>query len=147
MTAMATDVRADLITGLNDDLAGEYQAIISYITYAALVGGPNRPELAEFFRAEIADELRHAQFLADKIAALGGEPTVTPMPVVVTRDTREMLEQIHKAEVDTISRYRERVSQAEAAGDIGLKVRLEEIIADETSHKEEVEKILSMWRS
>ncbi len=145
--AMATDVRADLVTGLNDDLAGEYQAIIGYITYAALVGGPNRPELAEFFRAEIADELRHAQFLADKIAALGGEPVVAPKPVVVTRDTREMLEQIHKAEVETIARYRERIAQAEAAGDVGLKVRLEEIVADETSHKEEVEKILSLWRS
>ncbi len=142
----ATDVRTDLIQGLNDDLAGEYQAIISYITYAALVGGPHRPELAEFFRAEIADELRHAQFLADKIAALGGEPAVTPRPVTVTRDTREMLEQVLQAEVETIANYRQRIEQAEAAGDIGLKVRLEEIVADETTHKEEVEKILATWR-
>ena len=31
--------------------------------------------------AEIADEQGHAQFLADKIAALGGEPTIRPRPV------------------------------------------------------------------
>ena len=60
-----------LIQGLNQDLAHEYQAIIQYVTYAATVSGIHRGELKEFFLAEIQDELRHAQFLADKIAALG----------------------------------------------------------------------------
>ena len=73
-----------LIQGLNQDLAHEYQAIIQYVTYAATVSGIHRGELKEFFLAEIQDELRHAQFLADKIAALGGKPTTQP---VSTRST------------------------------------------------------------
>src|SRR3990170_2539134 len=64
-----------LIAHLNEDLAGEFGAIIQYLTYAAKATGPYRPQLAQFFLAEVADEQLHAQFLANKIVALGGEPT------------------------------------------------------------------------
>jgi ferritin len=70
-----------LIAKLNEDLAGEFGAIIQYLTYAAKVTGPYRPQLAQFFLAEVADEQLHAQFLANKIVALGGEPTTVPRPV------------------------------------------------------------------
>lgn len=70
-----------LINNLNDDLAGELSAIIQYLTYAARVTGPYRPQLSQFFLTEVADEQLHAQFLANKIVALGGEPTTTPRPV------------------------------------------------------------------
>ncbi|MCA9962446.1 MAG: ferritin-like domain-containing protein, partial [Anaerolineales bacterium] len=63
-----------LINNLNEDLAGELSAIIQYITYAAKATGPYRPQLTQFFLAEVADEQLHAQFLANKIVALGGEP-------------------------------------------------------------------------
>lgn len=43
MTSDHDQTRQALIAGLNEDLAGEHQAIISYVTYAALVGGPYRP--------------------------------------------------------------------------------------------------------
>ena len=76
------DAKLDvLIKGLNEDLAGEYNAIISYLQYSAKVSGPYRPQLVEFLQAEIPDEQRHAQYLADKIASLGGTPVVEPKPV------------------------------------------------------------------
>jgi bacterioferritin len=62
---------SELIDGLNEDLAAEYQAVIMYRTYAALVSGPWRQELRGFFESEIPDELGHAAFLADKIVAPG----------------------------------------------------------------------------
>ncbi|MCB0296716.1 MAG: ferritin-like domain-containing protein, partial [Calditrichaeota bacterium] len=61
-----------MIKHLNEDLAGELSAIIQYITYAAKATGPYRPQLAQFFLEEVADEQLHAQFLANKIVALGG---------------------------------------------------------------------------
>src|ERR1700737_1188519 len=73
--------RQILIEGLNHDLAGEYQAILMYTHYAAKLTGPYRRELRALFQAEIGDEQGHAQFLADKVAALGGEPTTEPRPV------------------------------------------------------------------
>src|SRR3954451_21601019 len=79
--AAATVDRQALLGGLNHDLAGEYQAIVMYTHYSAKLTGPYRRELRALFQAEIADEQRHAQFLADKIASLGGEPTTEPRAV------------------------------------------------------------------
>jgi hypothetical protein len=76
-TPAAVDRQA-LIVGLNHDLAGEYQAVLMYTQYSAKLTGPYRRELRALFQAEIADEQGHAQFLADKIASLGGEPTTVP---------------------------------------------------------------------
>jgi bacterioferritin len=137
----------ELIEGLNEDLAGEYNAIISYLHYSAKVSGPYRPQLVQFLQAEIPDEQRHAQYLADKIASLGGEPTVEPKPVQVSKDTRQMLEFIYKAEKKTVENYQQRIEQAEAAGETGLKVQLEDMLSDETTHRDEVRKILDGWGS
>jgi bacterioferritin len=41
--------------------------------------------------------------------------------------------------------YNGRIRQAEAFGDLGLKVALENQIADETRHKEELERIIAGW--
>ncbi len=131
-----------LIDGLNQDLAGEFQAIIMYIHFAASATGVDRIELAEFFQKEIQDELRHALFLANKITALGGEPVDEPLPVPKARSNREMIERVLEAEERTIKSYVERMKQAEEFGDYGLANDLQEIISDETRHKEECEKLL-----
>lgn len=143
---MADDITKDtLIDKLNEDLAGELQAVIQYITYATQVTGPYRPQLAEFFRAEIADELGHAQFLAEKVAALGGKPTTVPRAVPDANSNQEMLQRVLEAERQAIHDYSERAEQAEAYGDKGLQVRLEDIVADETEHYEETMRILTEW--
>ena len=134
--------KEELIKGLNEDLAHEYQAVIAYTTYAARVKGPHRPALREFFLKEAKEELAHAQFLADKIVALGGVPTVEPAPVPPAAGPREMLTAVLEAEDQTIRRYAERMRQAEELGDLGLAARLHAMIEDETEHKEEVEKLL-----
>lgn len=137
-----TTEKATLIAGLNEDLAAEYQAMIMYNTYAGKVVGIYRKELEGFFRSEIPDEIEHAEFLANKIAALGGTPGVTVPEVEVPDSARGMLEAVLKAESDTIERYTRRRKDAETLGDVALVNDLEEIISDETKHKEECEKML-----
>ena len=132
-----------LIDQLNEDLAGELAAIIQYLTYAAT--GPYRPQLAEFFLAEVADEQLHAQFLANKIVALGGEPTTEPRPVTPASTNREMLEAVLVAERRAVADYTERARQADAFGDKGLAVQLEDMVRDESGHAEETERILTGW--
>lgn len=141
---MTNEVKV-LIDGLNSDLAAEYQAVIMYATYAATVSGPHRPTLKAFFTQEIAEELLHAQFLAQKIASLGGSPTTEPKPVPAANDPKTMLENILAAEEAAIAGYRERAEQAEAAGDHGLSTHLDTIVEDETEHREETLKILRGW--
>lgn len=134
-----------LIENLNKDLAGELQAIIMYLTYGASVSGPHRPGLRNFFVSEIADETRHAQFLADKVYSLGGTPTTEPRAVPPADDAKTMLENVLKAEEQAIKDYKKRAEQAKEYGDVGLSTHLENIIEDETTHYEETEKILRGW--
>lgn len=143
--ASTTTDRQALIEGLNHDLAGEYQAILMYTHYSAKLTGPYRRELRGLFQAEIGDEQGHAQFLADKIAALGGEPTTLPRPVPQADQPREMLDCALHAEEQAIADYSLRLRQAGAFGDFGLKVVLENQVADETRHKEELERIIAGW--
>jgi bacterioferritin len=134
-----------LIDHLNQDLAGELSAIIQYITYAAKATGPYRPQLAAFFLEEVADEQLHAQFLANKIVALGGEPTTAPAPVPEASSNREMLKAVLAAELQAGKDYTKRAEEAEVYGDKGLVVTLEDMVRDETGHSEETERILRDW--
>jgi bacterioferritin len=134
-----------LIKHLNEDLAGELGAIVQYLTYAAKATGPYRPQLAEFFMAEVADEQLHAQFLANKIVALGGEPTTTPRAVPKAKNNQEMLKEIYKAEKKATADYTERAKEADEFGDKGLAVQLEDMVRDESGHAEETERILRDW--
>ncbi len=137
--------KEELITGLNEDLAGEFSAIIQYISYAALATGPYRPQLAQFFLAEVVDEQAHAQFLANKVVALGGCPTMQPRPVPPASTNREMLEAVLEAERGAVADYTQRAKEAEAFGDNGLVVQLEDMVRDESGHSEETERILRDW--
>ena len=134
-----------LIDALNKDLAAEFQAVLMYTTYSALVKGPHRPQLVQFMQAEIPDELGHAQYLADKIVALGGLPTTTADPVPPAETPKEMLERIMEAEKNAIINYTKRADEAKEAGELGLAVQLEDMVADETGHYEETKKLLEEW--
>lgn len=136
----------ELLDGLNTDLAHEFNAVITYRLFASMCSGVSRQEMRQFFESEIPDELGHAQFLADKIVALGGTPTAEPAPVEISTNNRRMFEIALKAERETVARYEERIRQAEALGETGLKVGLEDLVVDETHHAEEIERILHNWR-
>lgn len=134
-----------MIDHLNEDLAGELSAIVQYIIYAAKANGPFRPQLVQFFMAEVPDEQLHAQFLANKIVALGGEPATQPRPVPPARSNREMLEAVLEAEKKAVADYTQRAGEAEGFGDKGMQVQLEDIVRDETQHREETERMLAEW--
>jgi bacterioferritin len=134
-----------LIDHLNQDLAGELGAIIQYITYVAKTTGPYRPQLSQFFLTEVADEQLHAQYLANKIVALGGEPATMPRPVPPAKTNREMLEQVLQAERQAGKDYAARAEEAGELGMRGLVVQLDDMVRDETGHSEETERILRDW--
>ncbi len=134
-----------LIEKLNGDLANELSAIIQYITYAAKATGPFRPQLSQFFLTEVADEQMHALFLANKIVALGGEPTTQAAPVPAASNNKEMLQAILAAERQAGKDYTQRAIEADEFGDKGLAVQLEDMVRDEMGHSEESERMLRDW--
>jgi len=134
-----------LIDNLNKDLAGELGAIIQYITYAAKAYGPYRPQLVAFYLEEVADETMHAQYLSNKIVALGGEPVTVPALVPVAKTNKEMLEAVLAAEIQAGKDYTQRADEADAFGDKALVIALEDMVRDEAGHSEETAMLLREW--
>ncbi|MFQ5797402.1 MAG: bacterioferritin [Bacteroidota bacterium] len=138
--------KSKLIEGLKDDLANELGAVMLYLYQTSIAAGFDGEELRELLRPEVAGELAHATFLADKIAALGGDPTTRPKEYRTPTDVKGMLELDLKLEQQAVETYKKRAQQAEEYGDLGLKVKIEEIIAEETGHVEQIERILRGWK-
>lgn len=131
-----------LIDGLNDDLANEIGASILYLYQTSVATGWDGEELREFLSPEITGEMTHAVFLAQKIAQLGGTPTTVPKQHKCPKTVKEMLRYDLKLELEAIENYRIRAIQAEEAGETGLKIKLEELLLDETGHAEQIQRIL-----
>jgi bacterioferritin len=93
----------------------------------------------------VADEQARAQFLANKIVALGGEPTTQARPVPPAKTNREMLEAVLAAERQATQDYAQRAREAGEYGDKGLVVQLEDMVRDESGHSEKTERILRDW--
>jgi bacterioferritin len=145
-SSAAASVKQKVLAALNQDLSLEVQAIARYIVYAAAVHGPYRPAISALFRAEVTDELLHAQTLADKVAALGGQPTIEFKGIEPASDARAMIEVVLKSEEEAIRIYRAHLKLAERLGDVALRVQYENMIGDETKHAEEMRQMLADWR-
>ncbi len=127
--------REQMIQLLNDDLAGEYQAIIAYTVYSQTLKGAAYTDIARELEAHAGEELAHAIMIAKQIDYLGGMPGVTPKPVKTTSDPVEMLRTDLENERETVERYRERIRQAEAMGEFALSATLRAIIVQEQEHE------------
>ena len=134
-------LKHELIDGLNEDLNRELAAMLRYLYHSATATSLLGHELRELLKSDIAGELEHAVFLADKIAALGGEVKIQPSMPKRVRSAKEMLEENAAAEREIVTSYSERIKQAEEFGDKGLVIRLEDILAAETDHAEELERL------
>ena len=134
-TAPSTEItRETLIKNLNEDLAREYQAIIAYITYSQVLKGAEYMSIAEELEKHAAQELQHALTIAKQVDYLGGTPTVTPNPVKVSSDNKEMLRADLKNESETIRNYRERIRQCEQLGEYAMAELVREILVQEQEH-------------
>ena len=127
--------RERLIELLNEDLAGEYQAIIAYTVYSQVLKGAAYTDIARELEVHASEELAHAIKIAKQIDYLGGMPVVVPKPVKTSKEATEMLRFDLQNERETVGRYRERIRQAEALGEFALSEILRGIIAQEQEHE------------
>lgn len=141
---MANEPKDKLIADLNGDLSLELAGIVRAVFQASTAGGLLGHELRELLQKEVSVELKHAQFLADKIAILGGTPTTAVTAVEVSGDVGKMIEDDIAMEWKIAKRLQERANQAESYGDIGLKVRLEEMIAEGTDHANALQRLAGL---
>lgn len=133
--------KQELIEGLNEDLNRELEAVMRYLYHSATATGLLGHELRELLKGDITGELQHAVFLADKIAALGGEVEIDCSMPKKVKTPKEMMQIDIAAEHQVIENYTKRIQQAEEFGDKGLVIRLEDMLAEETDHAEELQRL------
>jgi bacterioferritin len=127
--------RNELIDLLNEDLAREYQAIISYVVYSQVLKGAEYMNIAGELEKHAAEELSHALIISNQIDYLGGMPTVQPKPVRTSEKAKEMLHFDLTNEGETIRNYRERVRQCEQLSEFAMAEHIREILMDEQDHQ------------
>jgi bacterioferritin len=141
---LSSSSKEEIIRGLNDDLAREYQAIIQYVVFSSTLKGAEYGDIAEELKIHASEELSHALEVAKQIDYLGGAPTVVGKEAGYSDDSKTMLEIDLKAEQETIKNYRDRIRQAEAAGEFALSEKLRTIIAQEQDHEIELKDALGL---
>ena len=126
--------RKQLIAALNEDLAREYQAIISYVNYSQVLKGAQYMNIADELAVHATEELAHAIALANHIDYLGGMPTVVPKPVKTSEKNEDMLRFDLENERITIANYRRRVKQADELNEFAIAESIREILMQEQDH-------------
>ncbi len=127
--------REDLAALLNDDLAREYQAIISYVVYSQAIKGAKYMNIAAELKKHAGEELAHALLIAGQIDYLGGLPVAVPKPVKTSTKAEEMLRFDLDNENETIRHYRQRVRQCEALGEYAMGEHIRAILVQEQDHQ------------
>ena len=134
-TSEKKPTREQLIADLNSDLAREYQAIIAYVVYSQVLKGAEYMAIADELEVHAKEELSHAITIAKQIDYLGGQPTVTPLPVKQSDDAKTMLRADLDNENETVRNYRQRVVQCEALGEYAIAEDIREILRQEQEHQ------------
>ncbi len=130
--------RKRMIDLLNEDLAREYQAILSYVIYSQTLKGAEYNHIAQELEKHAGEELQHALKIAKQIDYFNGEPINKPKEVKVSDKPRDMLKFDLENERQTIINYRQRIRQADAMGEFALGEVLREIIAQEQEHLQDL---------
>src|SRR5579872_2968651 len=140
----SASARKEIVDALNGDLAREYKAIIQYVVFSVALKGAEYNDIADQLKQHASQELAHAMEVARQIDYLGGNPTVTGKQAEFSNDSKRMLEIDLKDEQTTIKNYRERIREAEAAGEYALSEALRKIIAQEQDHEIDLKDALGL---
>ena len=130
--------REEFIKELNKDLEWEFAAAIQYVQHAATITGAQYDSIAKELVVHSNEEMVHANSLSTIISDLGGVPTVDVEERKVSEDSKVLLEQDLEGEELAVSRYKERILQAEELGEYGIRRVLEDILMDEEEHRRDL---------
>jgi bacterioferritin len=108
---------------------------------AASIKGAQWQQVREMYQEEVADEVGHAQYLADQIAMLGGEPKLQPELSPPPSEVCEMLSSDIREEETDVRNYTQLAALAEKEGLFALKMKMEEQAAEEDEHRQEMERL------
>ncbi len=142
--------RDDIVRLLNDSLATELVCVLRYRRHHFTAEGMASPSIAAEFLVHADEESSHANRIAERIVQLGGSPDFNPATLLErshaayddSSDLREMIKANLVAERVAVEAYRQMIS---LIGDKDPTTRriLEDILADEEEHADELKDLLA----
>ena len=131
-----------LLELMNRGIARELQVSIQYMWQHVLVTGINGVVVEGIFKDIAIIEMKHAEEIAERLASIGGSPTIMPNNVVVGSTLEEMLRLDQGAEEEAITLYKQTIKVASEESDITTRRLFEKILAEEEEHIDTFGKLL-----
>jgi bacterioferritin len=131
-----------LLELLNKGIARELQVSIQYMWQHILVRGIKSVAVEGIFKDIAVTEMKHAEEIAERLAYLGGTPTIKPDPIFVGSDLEEMLKLDEKAEEEAVTLYKTTIKVAREEDDVTTRRLFEKILAEEEEHIDTFSKLL-----
>jgi bacterioferritin len=126
---------AKVVKVLNELLAEELTAINQYMVHSEMCDNWGFQKLHKAIEKQAMDEMRHAEWLIQRVLFLEGAPTVTKLnPVAIGKTVKDMVLNDFNAEVAAVKAYNAAILLASEAGDAITRDLLTKILADEEAH-------------
>lgn len=128
---------------LTDALTHEMSVVQQYLTQAHLCELWGLGDDAVYFRKEASEELCHAGMIIRHMLTLGLAPNATRLKAVRPgRNLHEMLVLDGELELEAVRLYDEALRQAQRFRDTASSQLFAELLADEQSHFNEIQRML-----
>lgn len=125
----------EVISKLNEILTGELTAINQYFLHARICKDWGYARIAKKVYEESIDEMKHAQWLIDRILFLEGLPNLQRLGDISVGETvKEQLEADLKVEDVAIPKLKEAIELCVTHRDHGTRELLEKILVSEEEH-------------
>lgn len=131
-----------VIAALNEVRQRELLATIQYMGHHYEAVGLESPEIREFFKKAAVSEMKHAESLAERLVYLGETPSYAVGKTKRGGTLKKMLQDDLDLETGAIEALRKHIKTCAAEGDPVSRLMLEEILADEEHHADDLEIML-----
>ena len=119
---------------INESIARELAATVQYMWQHVQWGGVKGFAVKDVLKQFAIVEMKHAEAIAERLAYLGGSPTIKPAPIVIGKTLKQMITKDQKDEEGAIMLYKKIIKVAEKADDPVTKALFKKILADEEDH-------------
>ncbi|RCW45044.1 bacterioferritin [Halopolyspora algeriensis] len=135
----------EIISLLNEQLTSELTAINQYFLHSKMQGNWGFTKLAEHTRTESFEEMRHAEWISDRILFLEALPNYQRLfNLRIGQTVREQFESDLAIEVEVFERLKPGIGMCREKGDITTANLFETILRDEEHHIDYLETQLEL---
>lgn len=135
----------EIISLLNEQLTSELTAINQYFLHSKMQASWGFTKLAEHTRSESFEEMRHAEWLTDRILFLEDLPNYQRLFTLnIGQTIKEQFNADLAIEIEVIDRLRPGITMCREKGDITTANLFENILRDEENHIDYLETQLEL---